>query len=112
MAMFIFTSVLMISLSAVLYLMVRALPRIVEEPPTEKPGLLDRWAHSQLPEKFDAALNGFLLKILRRLKVLMLKIDNGLSKRLERVKPEDNGKKPNIDFKEIAGQNKEGESIQ
>ena len=32
MAMFIFTSILMISLSAVLYLMVRALPRIAEDP--------------------------------------------------------------------------------
>lgn len=110
MVMFIFTSILMVSLSAVLYLMVRALPRIAEEPQTEKRSFLDRWAHSQIPEKVDEALNGFLLKFLRKLKVAVLKIDNGLSKRLEKVKPEGNGKKPAIDFKEIAGQNKEGES--
>lgn len=108
--MFIFTSVLMISLSAILYLMVRALPRIAEEPPTEKQGLLDRWARSQFPEKVDAVLNGFLLKFLRKLRVLVLKIDNALSRHLQKVKPEDNGKKPAIDFKEIAGQNKGGES--
>jgi hypothetical protein len=99
----------MISLSAVLYLMVRALPRIVEEP-SEKRSFLDRWAHSQIPERVDVVLNGYLLKIMRRLRVVVLKIDNSLSKHLEKVKPEDNGKKPSIDFKEIAGQNKEGET--
>lgn len=108
--MFIFTTVLMVALSAVLYLMVRALPRIVEEPAPEKRGLLDRWAHSQIPEKVDLALNGYLLKLLRRFKVSLLKIDNALSHHLQKVKPEDAGKKSAIDFKEIAGQNKEGES--
>ena len=102
--MFVFTTVLMVSLSAVLYLMVRALPRIVEEPLVEGQGLLDRWTHSQIPEKVDIVLNGFLLKSLRKLKVLVLKIDNTLSKHLEKVKPAgENGKKPAIDFKEIAG---------
>jgi hypothetical protein len=112
MAMFIFTSILMISLSAVLYLMVRALPRIVEEPSTEKQGLLDRWAHSHIPEKVDTTLNGFFLKLLRKLKVFVMKFDNALSKYLEKVKPAENGKKPNIDFKEISGQNKVGEHQQ
>lgn len=107
MAAFIFTSILMVSLSTVLYLMVRALPRIVEEPRTEESGLLDRWAHSQIPEKVDVALNGFLLKLLRRIKVFVLKFDNTLSKHLQRVKPEDTDKKPNIDFKEIAGKAEE-----
>ena len=98
----------MVSLSMVLYLMVRALPRIVDDPSYEKKGLLDRWAHSQIPEKVDIALNGWLLKALRKVKVLLLKVDNNLSKHLEKVKPEENGKKPAIDFKEISGQNKEG----
>jgi len=102
MAMFIFTTVLMFSLSAVLYLMVRALPRIAEEPAVEKRSLLDRWAHSQIPEKVDNTVNGFLLKFLRRLKVVVLKIDNGLSTRLEKVKPAvEDPKKTAIDFKEI-----------
>lgn len=114
--MFIFTSVLMVSLSTLLYLMARALPRIAEEPAeADKRNFLDRWAHSPIPEKVDIALNGFLLKFLRKLKVLVLKIDNALSRHLQKVKPEENGKKPAIDFKEIAGQNKEqnkeGENI-
>ncbi len=108
--MFAFTSLLMLSLSAILYLMVRALPRLAEEPETEQKSFIDRWAHSQIPEKVDEAVNGYLLKLLRKFKVFALKLDNSISRHLERVKPEGNGKKPAIDFKEIAGQNKEGEN--
>jgi len=101
---FVFVSILMVSFSAVLYLMARALPRIVEEPQLEEPrSFLDRWAHSQIPEKVDVALNGFLLKFLRKLKVFVLKLDNMLSRHLQKVKPETESKKPAIDFKEIAG---------
>jgi hypothetical protein len=109
---FIFVSILMISFSSVLYLTARALPRIAEEPQTEDSrSFLDRWAHSQIPEKVDLAVNGYLLKFLRKLKVLVLKFDNTLSKHLQKVKPESQEKKSNIDFKEIAGQNKEGKEI-
>ncbi|MDP3957377.1 MAG: hypothetical protein Q8Q10_02655 [bacterium] len=108
--MFIFTSILMVSASTMLYLTVRALPRIADDPQGERHSFLDRWGRSHLPEKFDSALNGFLLKFLRKFKVFILKVDNALSKHLQKMKPEENGKKPTIDFKEIAGQNKEGES--
>jgi hypothetical protein len=104
---FVFTTILMVSLSTVLYLVVRALPRIVEDPSSEKSGLLDRWARSQIPEKVDATLNGFLLKFLRRAKVFVMKIDNSLSKHLQKVKPEETDKKPNIDFKEMANKTEE-----
>lgn len=99
----------MVSLSVVLYLVVRALPRIAEG---QGRGVTDLEENhpirSHIPEKVDAVLNGFLLKFLRKLKVVVLKIDNSLSKHLQRIKPEENGKKPSIDFKEIAEQNKEG----
>ena len=103
---FVSVSILMISFSAVLYLMARALPRIAEEPQAEgeRRSFLDRWAHSQIPEKVDTALNGFLLKFLRKFKVFVMKLDNALSNHLQKVKPEDSGKKAAIDFKEIAGQ--------
>lgn len=107
---FVFVLVLMASLSAVLYLVVRALPRIADDPDTDRRSFLDRWAHSEIPEKVDLALNSFLIKFLRKVKVVILKLDNELSKHLQRVKPEENGKKPNIDFKEIAGKNGEEES--
>ena len=70
-------------------------------------GLLDRWAHSELPEKIDGWFNGFLLKFLRKSKVFILKLDNTVSTRLRKIHHEKtaNGKK--IDFKEISEQNKE-----
>lgn len=105
---FIFTIVLMICLGTVLYLTVQVLPRI-EEVPTEEKGFLERWAHSEMPEKIDAAFNNFLVKFLRRIKVLVLKLDNSLAKHLQKIKPEED-KRPNIDFKEMSGQNKEGSS--
>lgn len=110
MALLIFSSVLMVSLSGVLYLVVRALPRIAEEPGGgQGGGLAERWKRSELPEKVDAFLNGFLLKFLRKLKVMVLKLDNALSHHLQKVKPNGDGNKASIDFKEIAGQNKEGD---
>ena|SRR5271157_3502795 len=105
---FIFTDIFMLSLGAILYLMVRALPRIVEEP-LEKKNFLDEWAHSDIPEKMDAMLNGFLFKFLRKVKILILKLDNTLSKELRKIKSEENGVKPTIDFKEMAEQKKEAE---
>lgn len=99
----------MISASAMLYLMVQALPRIAEEPAGESKSFLDRWGRSHIPEKIDVAWNGFLLKFLRKFKVFVMKLDNNLSRHLQKVKPEAADKKPNIDFKEIAGQNKESD---
>jgi len=104
---FIFIIILMVCLGTVLYLTVQALPRI-EEVPSEEKGFLERWAHSEMPEKIDAAFNNFLLKFLRRTKVLILKLDNVLAKHLQKIKPEED-KRPNIDFKEISGQNREDE---
>ncbi len=104
---FIFTTILMVCLGIVFYLTVQALPRI-EETPAEERGFLERWAHSEMPEKIDAAFNNFLLKFLRKIKVLVLKLDNMLARHLQKIKPEED-KRPTIDFKEISGQNKEGE---
>lgn len=98
----------MLSLGAILYLMVRALPRITEEP-SEKKNFLDRLAHSDVPEKMDAALNSFLFKFLRKAKILVLKLDNMLSKKLRKIKSEENDVRSAIDFKEMAGQNKNSE---
>jgi hypothetical protein len=109
MVFFIFTLLLMFSLSGVLYLMVRALPRVEDAAIVsgdEHRGFLDRWARSQLPEKFDRWFNGFLLKFLRKFKVFILKLDNIVSTHLRKIHHEKNGKKT-IDFKEISEQNKE-----
>ena len=125
MVLFIFILVLMFSLSGVLYLMVRALPRMAEvgiavtEAATAssdsivspgKLGLLDRWANSRLPEKIDAVFNEWLLKFLRKFKVVTLKLDNMISTHLRKIRKEHETaeKKAAIDFKEIAEAKDEG----
>ena len=105
---FIFTTILMLCLGAVLYLTVQALPRIVEEPGDEG-NFFERWARSEMPEKIDAAFNNFLLKFLRKFKIVVLRLDNALSKQLRAVTPKENQANTSIDFKEIAGQNGEEE---
>ncbi len=90
----------MVALGVVLYLMVRALPRITEDP-AEKESFLDRWAHSEIPGKIDVAFNGFLLKFLRRVKVIALKFDNAVSAGLRKVSAEEKGKKQNFEMKDI-----------
>ncbi len=101
---FVFVTVLMFCLLAVLYLMVRALPRIVEEPADESRSLLDRWAHSEIPEKIDIAFNGFLFKFLRKIKIAILKIDNNLGTHIQKMKAkeDEHERKSAINFKEIA----------
>jgi hypothetical protein len=120
MVFFIFILVLMFALSGVLYLMVRALPRVAEidgvtstggegaANAVVRHGILDRWAHSNIPEKIDAAFNEWFLKFLRKFKVFTLKLDNMITGRLHKIRREhaETEKKAAIDFKEISGQNK------
>ena len=108
---FIFILILMVSLSFVLYLMVIALPRIVEDPSVEtRQSILDRWAHSHMPEKIDASLNAFFLKLLRRIRVSTLKLDNALGKHLKNLKVDEELKKP-IDLSGLTEQKDEDEKI-
>lgn len=97
----------MLCLGAMLYLMVRALPRIEELPAGESEApksIIERWAHSELPEKIDAAFGAFMLKFLRRVKIIVLRIDNAIAKSLRKIQPQENRANTNIDFKEISGQ--------
>ena len=97
MFLFIATDILFLAIGGFLYLMVRALPRVNEEP-TEKQGALDRLAHSEIPEKLDAALEEFLVKFLRKLKLFMMRLDNALSKHLRKINADDTPTKAIADF--------------
>ncbi len=99
MFLFILSDILMVSVGTVLYLTVRALPRVAEES-TDHRGLLDRWAHSDWPERIDATFEAFLVKLLRRLKVVILKLDNALSHHLRKINGGANGKAAR-DFNDI-----------
>lgn len=104
---FILTDILMISLGTILFLVARSLPRIGEEP-VGKQNMFERWVSSELPEKFDTAFNNFLLKSLRKFKLVLLKADNSITQHLKKITPNGNGKNlggltgsPKIDFKDI-----------
>lgn len=102
---FIAVNLLMLSLGTALYLIARTLPRVEEGGGVKKSGIVERWVNSQVPEKIDVVLNGFLVKILRRLKVLLLKVDNSISRHMKKVNPGSNGNgKSNINFKEIVAE--------
>jgi hypothetical protein len=101
MILFIFTLLLMFSLSAVLYLIVRALPRVEEVNGPTHNGFLDRWAHSHIPEKIDEWFNSFLLKFLRKSKVSILRMDNMISGHLRKINTTTAENDKKIDFKDI-----------
>ena len=105
---FILANIAMLSVGVVLYLLAHSLPRIGEAE-TEPKGILERWVASELPEKLDGVFNSFAGKFLRKLKVVILKIDNAVSASLKKVKSQENGGKngQGIDFKEIM-RDKEG----
>ena len=99
--------ILLISLGVILYIIAQALPRVDDNPEmVEKKNFLDRFAHSDVPEKLDGMFNMFLLKFLKRIKILTLKLDNALSRQLKKIRSDENEKKSIIDFKEII-ENKE-----
>ena len=96
---FIITNIFMLAVGAMLYLVARTLPRIELEPETEKKGLFEKWITSEVPEKIDKALNGFLFKTLKKTRVLLLRFDNSLGEHIKKVNPETHGAaKKHLDF--------------
>lgn len=84
---FITTNILLIAAGFAIYMTVRALPRVDAGAGREsKQNLLERWIASEIPEKIDASFNSFVGKILRKLKVFLMKVDNVISKRLQKIK--------------------------
>jgi hypothetical protein len=82
---FIIEILIMVSLSAIIYLMAKVLPRISDEPEN---GSVSRSRVMFYVEKLDGILKAFLEKFFRQLKVWILKIDNFVSHKLNRFKKE------------------------
>lgn len=101
---FIVTNIFLLALATILFLAIRALPRIEEPEGMIKQNVLERWLTSGVPEKLDATLNAFLAKTLRKSKVVVLRADNYVTKHLKRVTHENGNGKPKPDFKEITGE--------
>lgn len=78
----------MLALGVILYLTARALPRVndVDTTPVKEPEL--HWLTPVL-EKADEKLKRFLERLFRRLKVVILKLDNFVSGKLNKFKKEE-----------------------
>ncbi len=85
---FILEIIIFVSLSVIVYLLARTLPRIDDSAITKDPlEFRTHWLMAYL-EKFDEWLKIFFEKFLRRVKVWILKLDNVVSERLSRFKKE------------------------
>lgn len=88
MASFILEIVMVVSLGIVLYLFARALPRVDDVFISPQDAKLKTNPMSVYLEKIDGWLKIFLEKLLRRIKVLLLKLDNIVSEKLNKFKKE------------------------
>ena len=74
----------------IVYLFVRAIPRIEEHPVREaverQAGIITRFFKNLPVEKLDQWVSKFLEKFLRKTKVVVLKVDNKVTMFLERVR--------------------------
>jgi len=101
---FTLSTILMLALGLVLYLTARSLPRITEDPNEDKKkSLVEAWIVSEMPHRIDQAMNTFMGKFFRKLKIYILRMDNILTERLKKMSSDQNGK-PKIDFNEIVGE--------
>lgn len=81
---FILEIVLFLSLGTVIYIVGRAVPRLSEE--EAGPKRLRQFFAALPIHKFDAALASVLEKNLRKTRVMLLRVDNGVSVFLEKIK--------------------------
>jgi len=102
---FILTNIFFLSLAGVILLVVRALPR-VEEDKIKKQSFLDKIAASEIPEKLDAVLGNTMFKLLRKLKVFIMRLDNYVNKEIKHFS-KGAAEKPVQDFKAIVEEEKD-----
>src|SRR3990167_4883104 len=96
---FVLQSAIFLSLGVMLYLFARAIPRVGERVvPSSSSQYLDKLVKRIPLEKIDNFLSGVTEKVLRKSKIVVLKIDNVVSKNLKKFKSTGNGKenKPDI----------------
>lgn len=85
---FILQVIVMLSLGTAVYLIARAIPRVSEAPaPAVKKNYFDELVKRIPFEKIDAFLNAAAAKILRRVKVFIMKVDNLITGYLNKIKP-------------------------
>lgn len=77
----------MLSLAAIIYLVARAIPRVGELiNPSDKKSYLEDFFKKIPWHKLDALISSWSEKILRKLKIFILKLDNLVSKYLNKFR--------------------------
>src|SRR3989344_1351621 len=91
---FILQSAVFLSLGFIILLAAAVMPRLGDNTDqSAKPRSFDRLVGKLRLNKVDSLINGFLGKILRRSKVAVMKVDNLITDRLNKLKKtNDNGK--------------------
>ncbi len=83
---------IMVSFGTVIFLAARVLPRISETETVNAPKAKSNRFSSFPFEKIDAAVNAFIEKTLRKIKLILMKTDNMVSRQLGKFKKNgDNG---------------------
>ena len=85
---FIVQLVFVSSLATLIYLLARALPRVSEEVIVDNKSetVFDRIVKNLPLEKLDINLHSFLGKTLRKIRVVVLRLDNGINGYLDQLK--------------------------
>lgn len=100
------------SLGAIIFLLARALPRVSDTGQVEhSTSFFDRLLTHLPLERVDAALDSFFEKFLRKVKILVLKLDNLINHYLGRIKKTNGsfmGSSPSKDSKESFKNPEEG----
>lgn len=97
-------NVLLVGAGIILWLFIRAVPR-VGSVASDTRSWFERWLTSELPGKIDALASTLWVRSLRRFKVFVLRLDNGINQKLQRMKLESGEgiKGDKIDLKKVAG---------
>jgi hypothetical protein len=98
----IFLNVLLVGAGLALWLLIRALPRVDDEAPSAQ-SWFERWLTSELPGKIDAFTSTLWVRTLRRFKVFVLRLENGINQKLQTMKLESGEgiKGDKIDLKKV-----------
>lgn len=87
---FIFQLIIFVSLGVIIYLFARALPRVENENVSSRQlPLLDSFLSARILDRADNIAKTILEKILRRIKIIVMKVDNFVSEHLGKLKKGD-----------------------
>lgn len=75
------------SLAVIIYLMARALPRLANgEEPKNLYYYLEHWLEKLPVHKMDERLNSYFFKTLKKVRVVVMRVDNKIVRGLNRIK--------------------------